>query len=369
MAAKKLSPNVGANVSDGAIGASSNTLLNITVRRQRMDKILKISVVTIALVAFIVSSAMATKPGNKVNPNGFPSGFHYNLNIHAKNESFVCDYARDEYGQITTGNVINVPDYLTGAEIKMLSGKGKKAEQFTDLAVTDPCAGFPTNKNLTDKPYAMLQLPKNELGYNVYARPLGKPSKDEVKREIILKPELGLVLMEETDAEGNLILDEYGEPVTTDLIYLGLVDDSGFKTETMKRERTKGRSIAVPITGLFLWSGDVCYFDSTDYCDGDCYTRDVCCATEIEEVVGEVTVLRYLNCEDPVPDPFYQDMITCREVDIDSGEIPLSLITVDCKTYTDYWVFNIADLVEYLWNVDSNNVKQFNVRFYPRSEY
>ncbi len=367
MAAKKLSPDVGVNVSDRAVGASSNTLLNITVRRQKMNKILKISVVTIALIAFMVSLAIATKPGNDVNPNGFRSGFHYTLNIHAKNESFVCDYARDEYGQITTGNVVNVPDYIDGAEIKMLSGKGKKAEQFTDFAVTDPCAGFPPNKNLTDKPYAMLQLPKNEFGYDVYARPLGKPSKDPVKREIILMPDLlSKVLMEETDADGNLILDEYGEPVTTDLIYLGLVDEKGFQTETMKLERRKGKSTAVPITGLFLWSGDVCYFDSTGYCDGDCVTRDVCCTTDIKVIDG-VEVVRYLNCEDPIPDPVYQDMITCREVDIDSGAIPFSLFTVDCRTYTDHWVFNIADLVEYLWNVDST-VKQFNVRFYPKSE-
>ncbi len=331
-----------------------------------MNKTFKVSIVTIALVAFIASSAMATKPGNDINPNGFPSGFHYTLNIHAKNESFVCDYARDELDQITTGNVINVPDYLTGAEIKMLSGKGKKSEQFTDLAVIDPCAGFPADRNLTDKPYAMLQLPKNEFGYNVFARPLGKPSKDPVVRNITLIPELSSVLMEETDADGNLILDEYGEPVTTDLLYLGLVTDRGFQTDTMTLERRKGKSTGVPLTGLFLWSGDVCYFDSTSYCDGDCEVRDVCCATEIEMVDG-VYGVRYLNCEDAIQDPFFTDMITCREVDINSGEIPLSLITVDCKTYEDYWVFNIADLVEYLWNVDSN-VKQFNVRFYPRSE-
>ena len=331
-----------------------------------MYKTFKISIVTIAVVAFIVSSAMATKSGNDVNPNGFPYGFHHILNIHAKNESFVCDYARDEYGQISIGNVINVPDYLNGAEIKMLSGMRKKAEQFTEFAVTDPCAGFPYNKNLTEKPYAMIQIPKNEYGYDVYARPLGKPSKYPLIQNITLMPELSAEMMEETDAEGNLILDEYGEPITTDLLYLGLVDDRGFQTNTMKVERTKGKSTASPITGLFLWSGDVCYIDSSGYCDGKCQTKDVCCDNENELIDGS-GMIRYVNCEDAILDPADQNMLTCREVDINNGEPPLSLITVKCKTYKDYWVFNIADLIEYLWNVD-RNVKQFNVRFYPRSE-
>jgi len=324
-----------------------------------MKKTVKLSFLTLIILVFTLSSAMATRPEEKVNPNGFPPGFHYTLNIHAKNENFICDYARDEFGQIIYGNVVNVPDYESNAEIRMLSGKGKKAEQFTDLLVIDPCAGFPDDRNLTDNPYALLHLPKNEFGYDVYARPLGKPSKDPVERNIIIIPGLGKVLMEETDADGNLILDENGEPVTTDLLYLGLVTDRGFQTPEMKFERKGKRSIAVPITGLFLWSGDVCYFDSTGYCNGDCVTRDICCAIQTETIDG-VEVVRYLNCEDPISPS------TCREVDT-SVELPLFLITVDCKSYEYYWVFNIADLVEYLWNIDSN-VKQFNVRFYPKSE-
>jgi hypothetical protein len=329
-----------------------------------MKKSIKPLWLAMILLVFSASPGMASKPGQDVNPNGFPSGFHYNLNIHAKNANFVCDYSRDEFGQVTYGNVINVPDYTPNGEIKMLSGKGKKAEQFTELLVTDPCAGFPDDRNLTNYSYATLQLPKNELGYDVYARPLGKPSKGTVERNITIVPELSQVIMEEMDADGNPIVDVNGNPVTTELIYLGLVTDRGFYTPTKSLERSGKKSVAVPLTGLFLWSGDVCYFDSTGYCNGDCTSREICCASETQIIDG-IAVELYTNCEDATPDMLGE--MTCRDVDLASGELPLFPVTVDCKTYEDHWVFNIADLVEYIWQVDSN-VKQFNVRFYPRTD-
>jgi hypothetical protein len=321
---------------------------------------------TCVFVGLTAGPLQATQPGADVNPNGFPSGFHYTLNIHAKNESFVCDYDRDENGQIVYGHVINVPDYLDGAEVKMLSGKGKKAEQFTDLVVTDPCAGFPNNRNLTDHSYAQLQLPKNDYGYDVYARPLGKTSNGDVVRDITITPTLDMVMMEEYDADGNLVLDANGDPVTTDLLYLGMVTDKGFVDSSKTLERKRGKSTAVDLTGLFQWSGDVCYFDSTGYCDGECTSKEICCTTETQDING-TTVEVHDYCEDALPDPDMPGEFICRETDTSAGELPLSLITVDCKTYEDTWVFNIADLVSYLWNVDSN-VKQFNVRFYPRSQ-
>jgi len=318
-----------------------------------MKKMAMMSLVTFAVLAFLAGQVLA---GN-IN-NGFPPGFHYTLNIHAKNESFICDYERDLSGKIIYGNVINVPDYLPNAEIRMVSGKGKLAATFTDLIVTDPCAGFPTSKDLTGNSYAMLQLPKNEYGYDVYARPLGKPSKDDLARLITIVPSLGTVEMEEYDANGNPILDSNGNPVTTDLLYLGLVTDNGFQTPSETFQRFKGKSIAKPITGLFLWSGEVCYFD-TSYCTS-CAEESKCCATE-EVVIDGVPVIRYVYCEDPIS----LDPLTCDPTPHDG--LLLYPVTVYCQTYNDYWVFNIADLVEYLWNVDSN-VKQFNVRFYPRTQ-
>ena len=43
-----------------------------------------------AILVLCFNSAYATKPGEYVNPNGFPSGQHYNLNIHGKKAEFNC---------------------------------------------------------------------------------------------------------------------------------------------------------------------------------------------------------------------------------------------------------------------------------------
>jgi hypothetical protein len=188
----------------------------------------------------------------------------------------------------------------------------------------------------------------------VYARPLGKPSKDDLARLITITPGLGTVEMEEYDADGNPIFDANGNPVTTDLLYLGLVTDSGFQSPGETFQRFTGKSPAKPITGLFLWSGEVCYFD-TSYCTA-CNTESKCCGTETVEIDG-VLVTRYVYCEDPIG-------TICRVAN-DEG-LPLSPVPLYCQTYNNYWVFNIADLVTYLWNVDSS-VKQFNVRFYPKT--
>jgi hypothetical protein len=50
------------------------------------------------------------------------------------------------------------------------------------------------------------------------------------------------------------------------------------------------------------------------------------------------------------------------------GEIcPFGSVSVSafCKTYTNEWVFNIGDFVEYLWSLDNNGIKLMQVRFYP----
>src|SRR5210317_1749036 len=88
----------------------------------------------------IISSdlAYATKPGEQVNPNGFPSGEHYNLNIHGKKAEFTCPGVElDEFGNPIYGNSIFL--ILDGAgEILMESGsgKGKRTESVATLQVT-----------------------------------------------------------------------------------------------------------------------------------------------------------------------------------------------------------------------------------------
>ncbi|MEW5803354.1 MAG: hypothetical protein AB1847_14770 [bacterium] len=198
--------------------------------------------------------------------------------------------------------------------------KGKKAAAITELQAVDPCAGF-------DGDGAVIQLPPNEAGYRVYARALGKPTDDP---DIRISPELIAV----EDENGN------------DLVYLGLVTDSGFETPSVSFTRTKGKSVAVDITGLFQWSGTVCYLtDPGVYLD----TKDLCCIdTDFDGIFNE--------CIDAILDPD-TGLLTC----------PVDYISTVayCNEYTDEWIFNIGDFVTYLWNTDNNGVKLLQIRFYP----
>jgi hypothetical protein len=321
-----------------------------------MKRTCRTTFLIVMMVVFFCGTGFAVKPGNDVNPNGFQSGPHYNLNIISKKDTFQCPdqeyYLRitetseesqyyegqlvkqcpDEFGIVCEetnepiyGNVIFVPELGTGIEILMQSGsgKGKKTEAITEFQVIDPCTGFPGEGSAT------LQLPPNANGYDVYARALAKPTDNP---SMVITPELVAV----EDDSGN------------DLIYLGLVTDSGFVTSTSDPlVRTKGKSTAVPITGLFEWSGSVIYFDSA-YFPESCMTSVLCCADTSDPLDGIYDV-----CVDP-------DSITGLCPD---GYETLEVCVVE---YVNEWVFNIGDFVTYLWNLENNGLKLLQVRFYPR---
>jgi len=275
-----------------------------------------------------IGKKLATVLRELVNPNGFPSGDHYNLNIIGKKAEFTCpELEYDEFGNPIYGNVVFVPENGEGIEILMQSGKGKKAAAIPELQVIDPCtAAF-------DGDAAVLQLPKNDLGYRVYARALAKPT---ATPDMTITPDL------------MSVQDEFGN----DLLYLGLVTSTGFQLPNQPFTRNKGKSIAVDITGLFLWTGDVCYF-TQDYCMPveSCTTQSLCCIPTDADGDGILDVNAYSSCQALLEGEI------CPE-----GTVP---VTAFCNYYEDTWVFNIGDFVEYLWSLENNGVKLLQVRFYP----
>jgi len=95
--------------------------------------------------------------------------------------------------------------------------------------------------------------------------------------------------------------------------------------------------------------GGDCYFNPTGSSDG-CPGHQLCCdqvniGTELEPL------LVYKNCT--IKDP----LLACTNIEV----------TAYCKDYsTDpQWVFNVGDLVGYLWSMDNNGLKLLQVRFYP----
>jgi hypothetical protein len=269
-------------------------------------------------------------------------GTHYTLNIHGKKDSFNkqdCTVKPDPItGEISYGNNIFIPsngDSNDLNQILMQSGniKGKWAKTAdTSWGVRDTCT------NPFDGDPAELVIPPSKNGYFVVARVLGKPTNN---------PELTMT--------GDLmwVYDEYGN----DLLILGLVTDNGFETPSMTITRTKGKVKALDITPLLNWNGNVCYFNSTNYCYDDygqplgCTTTELCCVdSDTDGIYDNCTLAAYnlttstYYCEDPA----------------------YSYLTAECMEYNNEWVFNIGDLVGYMWDTFADgDFKLANIRFYP----
>lgn len=306
-----------------------------------MEKVCKISFLVIILLIFMTGSSIATKPGEDVNPNGFPSGFHYNLNIIGKKDTFtcpayLCDYVLDPE---CTANVIYIPADNTDP-VEILMESGNKRSFITELNVTDWCT------EPFDDDGAVVQIPA--ATYNVYARALAKPTDD---------PNIAIL--------GNslsYVTDEYNN----NLYYLGSFSkECGVTTPEIPEcsfTRTKGKSKAINITPLFEYTGDICYFDPTGYCDlsvidpsdpSFCLSTQLCC-TEVNIGTVDDPILVYRDCET-------EDLsLGCSTDQIE--------VTAYCKDYSmnPISVFSIGDFLGYLWSIDNNGLKLLQLRFYPQ---
>ena len=268
------------------------------------------------LVSLVLGSGCGDLIAAEINPNGFPSGTHYNLNIHGKADGFSCPAQEYLFGQPVYGNSVFVPENGQGS-IFVESGKtGGKAATITELQATDPCA-FDNNG-------ATVKLPPNPNGYRVYARVLAKPT-DE--------PSIGLY------SSLNFVQDENGN----DLLYLGQVTSQGFETPSFSFTRTKGQSKAVDISGMFQWSGTVCYF--AEPTDGFSSTGVACCVDSNADDIFE-------ECMSATGEPS-----TCP-----AG---YEQVTTYCKTFTAEWIFNVSDYVSLLLGTSNSGVKLLQIRFYP----
>jgi hypothetical protein len=298
-----------------------------TTENISMTKRTHIGTLATVLIGTMTGIAMAagSGSGSDVNPNGYPSGEHFNLNIIGKSAGFVSPPAQYDTttGAQIYGNVIFIPQKnVHPIQIVMESGKSgpKSSPTATTLEVTDWSSGFTPNDP------ARLRLPKSDLGYKVYARVLAKPTDEP---SITVTPELASV----EDENGNLLIE------------LGLLTDQGFSTSSTTLSRSKGKSTAADISGLFQWSGVVYYFSNPD-------------PTDPSITAMTVWVI------DSNGDGVYEDCIIPTE---EMTEIPAGYVavTVYGKAYSDAWVFNIAAFVEYLWGMDNNGSKLLQVRFYP----
>jgi hypothetical protein len=359
-----------------------------------MKKLIMNSLVLCSMMFFVAGSAFAVKPTAEgyppVNPNGFPAGEHFNLNIHGKKADFNCpdpfdgfcggvDHTGDfgtcedtdgdgvgdtwKYSNslfIPEGTVDNPVDGITILmETGKSGGRGKKNEDLVlqnSLVVKDPCS-FGANDP------AVYQLPPAKNGYWVFWRALAKPGHpgDPETDPYLTISDFGVNFFE--DGDGNK------------LYYAGTVGPSSVSSTTNGTTtitRTKGQSRAVNITSLFTFTGDICYIEPTDcpgYVDeanpGDCFTTFLCCADLDSDGAYDVCELREDSefDDNEVVDEF--DPCIDRDLDNDMIVDDLEEKIGTCKTYTDEPIFNLADFMQFFMNVDNNGLKLLQLRFYP----
>ncbi len=382
-----------------------------------MKKLITSSLLLCSMMLFATGSALAGKPREGTDGpyygNGYPSGKHYNLNIIGKKDGFVgpCPYPKPVFNaeppyeviDYEYGNVVFIPEWTetddgTYPRIIMQSGKkngrGSKNEALNlleTLTVIDPCTE-PFFDGLADDDEdgecdgyegstdpAVLQLPPHEPGYDVYIRAHGTPTSDPDNPDSDLQITPGILLVE--DGDGNA------------LYYAGTVTENTLESPN-GITRFRGKTETRDITEMFYFVGDICYWVDTDCGDG--CDHQYLCSEEIEgELVYSETTVNcgdWLQGEEVVSEEtiyfcFLDDLIVNGEYDegetredredtngdsvIDGDDLCGGTIAY-CKTYTaadEQWIFNIADFVEYFWDIDYNKgVKLVQVRFYPRPE-
>lgn len=285
-----------------------------------MNRAGKLGIVLLAAaVAVGMSGAvLAKKPERVVEwSNGFPSGEHYNLNIHGKKDNYQCDPSPG-------GKSIFTPEYGV-SEIHYVMNKKKSLDT---LVATDPCAGF-------DGDEAIVEIPSGE--YQVYARILAKPAKSDEPREVVFYPKL----VEACNDSGT---ENFSEAVNCDESFLlgtGVVtEDGAFDLNGSSLERVdttggkgKGKSTAQDITALFTWSGWACDQQYDTNGDGEMSVEDVTSDLNGDGIIDDADLQVYLETY--------------------------------CTYHESTWVFDIADLVVYGWDYHNNGAKLVQLRFYP----
>jgi len=301
-------------------------------------KILTTLMMAFVISVLVASPALAAKQQNVIAlSNGFPSGEHFNLNVHGKDPArFIPDLT------VTGGNSVFVSLYGDST----LTFKSDKRGTISELTALDPYA------EAFDGTPAKVQLPYETEGYYVFARILGKPNNgsNQEASSIILTP------------NSIPLASNYDPADSTGLLTLGLVatsgtyelDEQGLLRFDPNSVKGKGKSSAVDITGLFLWTGWVIYDLSLDSnADGVVDINDV----PLADYDADLTT--------PDNHDFNNDGV---EDAADTDAWLQSVVASDPTkaTYFDNeWIFNIADIVEQSQTISNDGTRLLQIRFYP----
>ena len=319
-----------------------------------MKRISVLAVIAVLIVSLAVgfSTAMAAKPDGRTDPtkqdviersNGFPSGPHYNLNIHFKDWE-VCPPDLED-----GGHSIFFPMNET-ATIQYVSNK---KSSVTDLIALDACGIDGTAK--VQLPAVPNNVPSEERGYFVFARILGKPNNGKDCKNgvcpstVILDPAVVVQACNDNPTEPIEGFGDFTDVTDCDLALGLILDGSVYRAtpETYERfvpgtTQKRGKSKATDITSLFTWTGWV-YDSILDY-DGD----------------GDI------NADDVVPIAAWDADISGTIDDVEFNAWRDAQVAAGLAwLFEDRWILDIADLVFADQDVYSDGGKLLQVRFYP----
>lgn len=297
----------------------------------------RLTIATSVMCSLLLLSAdqmvMAAKPLDVIaKSNGYPSGPHFNLNIHGKDAGiYTCD-------PTSGGNSVFISEYGEST-IQYLSNRNSGV---TELTALDPCA------QAFDGSPALVQIPFAAEGYYVYAAVKGKPDNGSggEASSVILSPNLVTDACNDTDPE-NPDFPTYTACPDDDLMALGLIvgenlyeaTEMGFVRFDPNATGGKGKSRAVDISSLFTYTGWV--YDVSLDINGD----------------GAVDLL---DAGD------YNSDGVLTEDDFTAWQYDMQLFGL-ARYFENEWILNIADLVVSEQAIINDGAKLLKIRFYPVS--
>ncbi len=336
-----------------------------------------VSVMVVVALVFGASMAMAAKPQNAgkdgtmdviEKSNGFPSGPHFNLNIHGKKDSFVGDPTSVGGHSVFTleYSPLDGEDKPIPEHIQYVSNKKSSA---TELTVLDKYT------EAFDEDPALVQLPREPEGYYVFARILAKPNngQNDAVSSIILYPN---EVVEACNDPGNEEEDfgGYTECPDDPLLALGLIikdavyeatPEEFVRFDTTTTSKGKGKSKAVDITRLFTFAGWVvdARLDIYPPAAGETPAGDG--VIDINDVP-----LDDYDGDGNTPDNHdYNNSGGEDDVDVEDWLTDMAALDPPMAWYFDpeenMWIFNIADLVITEQGLENDGTKLVQIRFYP----
>ncbi len=344
-----------------------------------MKRSIMISVMLCSMMLFVAASAvlvfgvLPAAAGKRADviakSNGFPSGQHFNLNIHGKDWG-TCNAVQE--GDLSWGNSIFIPEY-GGATLQYVSNK--KAS-LTELTVRDPCSGFDGERDVAkiQLPYKVLveDVPTPAEGFYVFGRIHGKPNNGDTEpvSSIILYPNVVMEACNDsgldptdpddppfgnyTDCDGELALGV----IVGNNLYIPDPDTEVYKRFDPVATKGKGKSKATDITRLFTYTGWV-VDETLDTAEpfGEIDINDV----PLDDYDGDGSAVT------PTPDNHDFD----NDGDEDPDDVTAWLTAqslLDPPMAWDIdaeWILNIADLVITEQGLVNDGTKLLQIRFYP----